>query len=128
MIGKLPVNSIDPLHLAGDCFRDALIEIKLSEEEADQYRGIFICLKQTAFEDNRDRHICIASQQSQHFDLVEMSFKSVSDPDLLERSLIPKAAKKAQPGLSLSTPSAAAIPRLADHLRKSLSVQNFNLI
>ena len=62
LLEKLPVNSIDPLHLAGDCLRDALREMMFAEEQADITRGWFICLRQTAFEDNRDRHLGIASR------------------------------------------------------------------
>lgn len=83
MMENLPVNSTAPLHLAGDCLRDALYEFNiLPEEKVEAARNIFICLRQNAFEVNRERHLQLARQLS-NFELVDQTIRSQSVEDLL---------------------------------------------
>lgn len=46
LMENLPENSVDPLHLAAECLRDAFLEFsELGAERAEAARKIFICLK-----------------------------------------------------------------------------------
>jgi hypothetical protein len=61
LFNNMPINSSNPLHIAGDCFRDVLKECGVPDDKADLARKAFICLKLSTFDEVRDRLFRIAS-------------------------------------------------------------------
>lgn len=113
MMENLPVNSKNPLHLAADCLRDALHEFNiLPEAKIEAARNIFICLRQNAFEVNRDRHLQLARQLS-NFEFINQTIRSQSMEDLFGHDF--NQSLKQKVGQMFLTPSAQLLPKDSDH-------------
>jgi hypothetical protein len=56
------IQAIEPLQIAADCLREALLKCDVPVLKAEQVKLAFICLKQSLDEDARDRLIRLASQ------------------------------------------------------------------
>lgn len=123
LFNNMPVNSSNPLHIAGDCFRDVLKECGVPDDKADLARKAFICLKLSTFDEMRDRLFRIASQISDNnvgksFFGDSLSLENDNDSRKQVRFLVDHNK------LSLKSRSVALIPHLADHHRSnSLSNQ-----
>lgn len=57
LFDNMPDNSSHPLHLAGDCLRDAYNEFKDLKHEASYARKVFICLEVQEEDQRRDRMV-----------------------------------------------------------------------
>lgn len=64
VLESLPVNSDDPMFLAGECLRDTLIGIGVNEESAETARRTFLALRKNTMEETQNQIFRIASKVS----------------------------------------------------------------